>query len=111
VRQGRLRLAQGRWHPRHPLQAGLGEFLKVVGAIEGTIGYEIRDPVRGLSLGDMLLHEVAKRLGIVAIAAEGFHEDGNPCLMLDDQLQHDLIEVRAMVATLPLGDVHDMLSG
>ena len=111
LRQGRLRLAQGRWYPRHPLQAGLGEFLEVAGALEGTIGHEIRDPVRGLSLGSMLFDEVAERLDIVALAAEGFHEHGNPCLLLDYQLQHDLIEVRAMVATLPLGDVHDVLRG
>jgi hypothetical protein len=110
-RQGRLRLAQGRWHPRHPLQAGLGELLEVVGALEGTIGHEIRDPVRGLSLGSRLFDEVAERLDIVAMAAEGLHEHGNPGLRLDDQLQHDVIEVRALVATLPLGDVHDVLRG
>jgi hypothetical protein len=85
--------------------------LEVVGALEGTIGHEIRDPVRGLSLGSRLFDEVAERLDIVAMAAEGLHEHGNPGLRLDDQLQHDVIEVRALVATLPLGDVHDVLRG
>jgi hypothetical protein len=30
-------------------------------------------------------------------------------LVLDDQLQHDVVEVGTMISTIALGDVHDLL--
>jgi hypothetical protein len=32
-------------------------------------------------------------------------------LVFNDQLQHDLVEIRAMISAIALGDVHDVLRG
>ena len=50
-------------------------------------------------------------LPIAGIATERLHEHGNTRLVLDHQLQHDLVEVGPMIPAIPLGDVHDVLSG
>jgi hypothetical protein len=50
----------------------------------------------------MLTDDVAKLFHITAIATERLHQRGNARLVLDNQLQHDLVEVRAMIATLAL---------
>src|SRR6266496_4042968 len=59
----------------------------------------------------MLTDNVPKRFPIAAIAAERLHQHGNACLVLDNQRQHDLVEVRAMIATIALGDVHNLFCG
>ena len=40
----------------------------------------------------MVLHNLAELGRIMAIATQRFHQERNARLMLDDQLQHDLIE-------------------
>jgi hypothetical protein len=55
------------------------------------------------------LDHLAKRLWITAITTERLHQHGNAGLVLDDQLQHDLVEVGTMISTIALGDVHDLL--
>jgi hypothetical protein len=48
---------------------------------------------------------------LTAIAAQWFHEHGNPRLRLDHQGQHALIEVAPMIPTLAARDVHDLCGG
>ena len=59
----------------------------------------------------MLMDNVAKLFPITAIATERLHQHGNPRLVFNDQLQHDLVEIRAMISAIALGDVHDVLRG
>ena len=54
---------------------------------------------------------VPKRFPLAAMAAERLHQHGNACVVLDHQRQHDLVEVRALVATRALGDVHNWFCG
>jgi hypothetical protein len=56
-------------------------------------------------------NRLANVLGITAVATERLHHDGNACLMLHHQLQHDLVYVRPMILAVPSGDVHDPFLG
>src|SRR5439155_18423918 len=42
---------------------------------------------------------------------ERLHQDVNARLMLHNQFQHDLVEVRPMIPAVPSGDVHDLVLG
>jgi hypothetical protein len=64
-----------------------------------------------MQLLHMGAYHLAKILGITAVATERGHQDGDACLMLDDQLQHDLIEVGPMIPAIPAGDVNDVFLG
>jgi hypothetical protein len=44
-----------------------------------------------------------------AVATERFHQDGNACLMLHHQLQHDVVEVRPMIPAVTSGNVHNLV--
>jgi hypothetical protein len=56
-------------------------------------------------------YHLANVVGITAVATKRFHQDGDTCLMLDAQLQHDLVEVRSMIPTVTAGDVYDLVRG
>jgi hypothetical protein len=60
---------------------------------------------------DVGTDHLAKRLGIPAVATKRCHQDGDPCLMLHHELQHNLVEVRAMIATIALGGVNHLCLG
>ena len=59
----------------------------------------------------MGMNHLAERLWITAIATERLHEYRKARLGLDDQFQHDVVEVRAMIATIALGQVNDLFRG
>jgi len=90
---------------------GFGKLLEVGVTLEGTIRHQIRGAIGRVQLRNMLTDDVAKRFPITAIATERLHQHGNARLVLDNQLQHDLVEVRAMIATITFRDVHDVLRG
>jgi hypothetical protein len=99
LRQERVGFSEGCWDARHPLEAGISTFLEIVLALEGTIGHEIRYPGGGTSLGNVVLNGAAKRLGIMTLATERFHQERNPGLMFHYQLQHNVVEVGTMRTT------------
>ena len=103
-----LGLAQGRRDPGDPLQAGLGELLEVLGAIEGTVGHQIGRAIGGVEVRNVVPDDLAELFGITAIATQRLHQDRDPGLMLHDQLQHHLVQVGAMIPTIAVGDVHDL---
>ena len=102
---------QGRWHPRAPLQRGLGALGKVVRTIEGAIGHERGHAIGHVPLVNMGADKRTKVVGITAIAAERLHEDGDPGLVLDDQISHHLVQVGPMIPAVTPGDVHDLRIG
>ena len=55
--------------------------------------------------------DLAEVCRITAIATERFHQEGNAGLVLDNQVQHHLVEIRPMIPAVPLGDVHDLFLG
>ena len=56
----------------------------------------------------MVPDDLAERFAIMTIATQGLHQHRDTGLVLHDQLQHHLVEVRAMIPTIALGDVHDL---
>ena len=106
-----LRVAHCRRDTGYPLDLGLGKLLEVVGVLEGTIRHERGRIIRNLSLANRVLHNLAELVRITAIATERLQEHGNARLVCNNQRQHDLIEVRAMIATRALGDVHNLSLG
>ena len=56
----------------------------------------------------MVADDLAKRFAITAIATQGLPQHRDTGLVLHDQLQHHLVEVRAMIPTIARGDVHDL---
>jgi hypothetical protein len=107
VGKGDLCFAYGGGHSRDPLDRRLGELIQVLLAIESTLGYQVGGSIRGLSLINVGMDHLAKRLWITAMAIAQLHQHGNARWVLDDQLQHDLVKVLAMISTVALGDVHD----
>ena len=97
--------------PGDPLQLGLGELLEVIRAIEGTVGHQIGRAIGGVEVRNVVPDHLAKLLGITAIATERLHQDRDTGLMLHDQLQDDLVQVGAMIPTIAVGNVHDLLGG
>jgi hypothetical protein len=109
--EGDLRVAQGRWDPRDPVQASLGERLPVVLAREGAIGHQRGGSVGSVQRRHVRPDDLAARWRITASAAERFHEPGNPGMRRDHPFQPDVIEVRPMSPTLAARDVHDVCVG
>ena len=56
----------------------------------------------------MVTDDLAERFAIMTIATQGLHQHRDTGLVLHHQLQHHLVEVRAMIPTIALGDVHDL---
>jgi hypothetical protein len=83
-----------------PLAPRLGQFLEVLFTIEGAVGHEVGCAIGGVELLDVLGDDLAKVLDVAAIVTEGFHEEGNPRLVLGNEVQHDLVEVRAMITAV-----------
>jgi hypothetical protein len=52
--------------------------------------------------------KVADAVIEATIATQGLHQHRDTRLVLYHQLQHDLIEVGAMIATITVGEVHDL---
>jgi len=56
--------------------------------------HQIGAAVDGLPLLHMDANDLTKVLGITAVATERLHQEGDACLMLGNQLQHDLVCVK-----------------
>src|SRR4029450_737573 len=62
----------------------------------------------GVELRNVVTDDLAERFAIMTIATQGLHQHRDTGLVLHHQLQHHLVEVRAMIPTITLGDVHDL---
>jgi hypothetical protein len=82
--------------------------VQILGAIERTVGHEISGVGSGVELRNVITDDLAERFAIMTIATQGLHQHRDTGLVLHDQLQHHLIEVRAMIPALALGEVHDL---
>jgi len=56
----------------------------------------------------MVGDDPAEVVRVTPIAPEGLHQHGNTGLVFDNQVQHHLVEVRALIPTTAASDVHDM---
>jgi hypothetical protein len=79
--------------------------------IERPISHQVGHAISAVQLGNMIPDALAKRLGIIAVATEGLHQQRNPGLMRHDEFQHDLVEIGPMVAAIALSETHDALGG
>src|SRR4029453_2266523 len=77
-------------------------------SIESTVGYEIGWVGNGVELRNVVTDDLAKRFAILTIATQGLHQHRDTSLVLHHQRQHHLVQVRAMIPTLAVGDVHDL---
>ena len=94
--------------PGDPLTPCLGQLLEVFCAIEGAVCYEGGRARGRVELLDVLGDDLAKGLPVAAMATEGAHQQGNPRLVLDNEVQHDLVEVWAMITAVATRDVHHL---
>jgi hypothetical protein len=106
--QDRLSFGQGRWHAGDPLAAGLGQLVQILGARERAVGHERGGMGSGVELCHGVTDDLAARCAIMPMATQGLHQHRDTGLGLHHQLQHHLVEVRAMGPTRALGDVHDL---
>ena len=74
---------------------GLGELLEILFAVEGTLGDEAGRAIGRLPRANGRADDLAKVVCVTAIATEGFHQHRNAGLVLDNQVEHDLVEIRA----------------
>jgi len=82
--------------------------LQILGALERTVGHEIGGGGRGVELRKVVTDALAERCAIRPIATQGLHQPRKTGLVLYHQLPHHLVEVRAMIPTIAMGDVHDL---
>jgi hypothetical protein len=106
LRSRGLCLAPRRWHTGNPLHRGFGALLEVVFTREGTIGDKIGGTISRLSLRQIRLDDRPKLFHITAMATEGLHQDRKASLMLANELQHPLMQVRPMLSAVAAGAVH-----
>ena len=106
--QDGLGCVQGRWHAGDPREAGLGQLVQILGAIESTVGHERGGVGRGVELRHVVTDDLAERFAIMTMATQGLHQHRDTGLGLHHSLQHHLVEVRAMISTLARGDVYDL---
>jgi hypothetical protein len=106
--QGGLSFTPGGWNTGDPLARRLRERVAVVRAIEGPIGHHVGGSIHGGPWLEVGTAHLAKGLGITAGATARCHQDGDPGLMRHHELPQDVVEVRAMIATIALGDGHNL---
>jgi len=111
VGQGGVGFAQGCRDPRAPLHLGLGEFLEGVCAVEGTIGHHGGGARGGVPRRKVLLDDLATLMRLIPVAMERLPQHRNPRLVLDNSLQHDLVQSRPLIPTRASGHVHDLCVG
>ena len=80
--QDGLGFVQGRWNAGDPLEAGLGQLLQVLGAIESTVGHEIGWGGSGVELRNVVTDDLAERFAIMTIATQGLHQHRDTGLVL-----------------------------
>jgi hypothetical protein len=107
--QDGLGFAQGRWDAGNPLEVGIGQLLQVLCTIEGTVSDKERHTIGDLQLGYMVGDDLAEVVRVTTISTEGLHQHGDTGLVFDYQVQHHLVEVRALIPTVAAGDVNDVL--
>jgi hypothetical protein len=109
--QDGLGFAQGRWDSGNPREVGIGQLLQVLCTIERTIGHQVGGAIGRAQLGNVLADDLAEICRITAVASEGLHQHGNAGLVLNNEIEHDLVQVRAMIPAIALSDVDDLLVG
>jgi hypothetical protein len=109
--QDRLGFAQGRGDTGDPLQTRLGELLEGLGTLEGTVGDQERRAIGELQLCSMVGDDLAELVPITPIPTEGLHQQRHTGVVFDHQVQHHVVEVRALIPTGAAGDMHDVLIG
>ncbi len=109
--QGAVCVAHGRGPPRAPRERRRGALSPGLLAIAGARGAHGGGAIRGWSRMAVGLDHPATRLWITAIAAERLHQCGQARLVLDDPRPQDLVEGRAMSATIARGDGPDLCGG
>jgi hypothetical protein len=109
--QDGLGCAQGRGDAGNPLAAGIGQLLQILCPIERTSGPQVGGARGRAPLGNGLADDLAAVCRITAVATEGVHQHGKAGRVLNNEVEHDLVEVRAMIPAVALGDVDDLLVG
>ena len=72
-------------------QAGIGQLVQVLGALEGTGSDKERHARGDLQLSHLVGDDLAAVLRVTPIATEGLHQHGNTGLGFDHQVQHHLV--------------------
>ena len=80
--QDGLGFAQGRWYAGDPREAGLGQLVQILGALESTVGHEIGGVGRGVELRNVVTDDLAERFAIMTLATQGLHQHRDTGLVL-----------------------------
>ena len=82
--------------------------MQVLCTLEGTVSDKERHAIGELQLGNMVGEDLAEVVRVTTIATEGLPHHGDTGLVFDDQVQHHLVEVRALIPTVAAGDVKNV---
>jgi hypothetical protein len=72
--QDGLGVVQGRWNAGDPRETGLGQLGSRLGALERTVGHEIRGVGSGVELRTVVPDDLAERVAIMPMAPQGLHQ-------------------------------------
>ena len=106
--QDRLRGVQGRWPAGDPLEAGLGQLVPILGALERAVGHERGGIGSGVERCHGGPEDLADRCAIMTLATPGLPQPRRTGLVLPHQLHHHVVAVRALGPTRALGAGPDL---
>ena len=107
VGQALLGLGHGRRDPRDPRAVGLGQLWQVCSALEGTLGDE-RGGGSGGERRHVVTDDLAARVALRTMATPGLPQHRDTGWVLHHHRPHPWVEVRAMLPTRAVGNVHDL---
>ena len=83
--------------------------MQVLCTLESPVRDQECRAIGDLQLGHVVCDDLAEVVRVTTIPTEGLHQHGNTGLVFDHQVQHHLVEVRALIPTVAAGDVNDVL--
>ncbi len=70
--------------------------------IKRGIGNQVTAVLGCFQAANVMFRRLCKRFGVVGVSAHRLHIYGDPRLIFTDKLQHNLIQVRTVITTVPL---------
>jgi hypothetical protein len=108
LHEGVLCCSQGGRDAGDPATAGVGELLEVPCTVQGAIRHQGARAIGRMPPCEVGSAQVSKVIRVAGMATEWWHQQRDPCLVLHNPVQPDLVEVGALIPAVAPRDVKDM---
>jgi len=79
----------------------------VIGAVKGTVGHHVVESVHVLETIYVPINQFWEAPRIAYVAGKRLHQDWKPRFPLNDHVEDDLVQIRAMIPRIALLDADD----